>query len=633
MKTDKTTIYDLFQTQRRYVVPLFQRGYVWNRERQWEPLWDDVVSQAAETVRHRTGHAKALQKHFLGAVVLNLTFTALKRVPVVEIIDGQQRLTTLQVLLAALRDETGHIHNEFMRADLHRLTRNQGPFYSEEERFKVWPTSAIQEHVQRVMELGSRDDVAAHYAQFHVYKYGAWRPPRPALVEAYLFFADRVRQFLDDDPEELPFELLDLTVEQRAEVLVEALIKNIQLVTIELEQEDDAQVIFETLNARGEPLTPSDLVRNFVFLTATRENLDVEALYDSLWKDFEEGPPHPPFWKVEERQGRLKRSRLDLFLFHYVWLRRREELKIGHLYQGFRDWWDSEPDRDIATELSELRRYSAVYRQLLAPDGKSRLDDFARRLRAIDTSTVYPVVLWAANAYGLASPQFGRVLKQIESFLIRRAVCGYNQKAYNRIFLELLKDLEKNGRDDPSLVERFLASSKADSAVWPSDDEFRGALIGSPLYRSFRPGPTLMLLQALEQALQHEYSEDITINSPLSVEHVLPQGGDLATWPLEVHPGEDVFDANARRTRLIHSLGNLTLVTQPLNSSVSNGPFVVYGEPKQGKRYEITSKSRLAMNFYFTDVPAWDEAAIERRSRSLADVAVRVWPGPGALWP
>ncbi len=627
-KTDKTTVYDLFQMQRRYVVPLFQRGYVWTQERQWEPLWADLVAQAAETVRHRRDITKSLHKHFLGAVVLNLTLTMLRRVPVVEIIDGQQRLTTLQVLLAAVRNETTHIDNAFMRADLVRLTSNQGPFSAANEKFKVWPTSAMQEHVARLIETGSTKEIEAYYAAHHIFRYGKWRPARPPIVEAYLYFSAQVRALLDDDPEELPYDLLDSTSSERAEALVEALLHHIQLVTIELEQEDDAQVIFETLNARGEPLTPSDLVRNFVFLTATRQDLDVTRLYTELWEDFEEGPVKPPFWKVEERQGRLKRSRLDLFLFHYVTFLRKEELKIGYLYQGFRDWWDAESDRNIEQELRELRRHSLVYQQLLSPVGKSRLAEFGRRIRAIDTSTANPVVLLLADLYGSESPQLDTSLTQLESYLIRRSVCGYNQKAYNKIFLDLLKGLDAHGRSNSNYLQEFLSTSKADSVLWPSNEEFRDALIRTPVYRNLRSRGALMLLEAIEDQLQHVYSEDITINSPLSVEHIMPQTGDASHWPVTVESDESDSDAAIRRDRIIHTLGNLTLLTQPLNSSVSNGPFTVPDHPNAGKRYSITYSSRLSLNRYFDSIDHWDEAAITRRGAALADRALKIWPGP-----
>jgi hypothetical protein len=619
MKTDKSTVFDLFQTHRRYVVPLFQRGYVWTRDLQWQPLWEDIVAQAADLARSRaapTGHAT---KHFLGALVLNLAHHALKEVPIVEIIDGQQRLTTLQVLLAALRDETASIDNPFLKADLVRLTGNKEPLVSPDERFKVWPTSALQKDMKAVMGLGSLAAIEEAYKVHHVFKYGKWRPPRPGIVEAYSFFVHSIRRFLDDDRSELPLDLVALPAAERAEVLVEALIRDIQLVTIALEAEDDAQVIFETLNARGEPLTPADLVRNFLFLTATRQGLDVARLYEDSWP-FGADQASTLFWSFEERQGRLKRSRLDQFFFHYVTFRTGRELKIGHLYQAFRDWWESASERSVEHELQEISEYSDIYCALVIPDPQTGFGKFARSLRALDTTTVYPLVLWLAGQTGLESAVLSGMLEDLESYLIRRAVCGYDQKAYNRFFLEVLDRMRAKGEPPaPQHLRQILAASQAETVVWPSDEEFRRHLIRDPIYRTLGPRRTMLLLEALDEASRASYAEDIQITSPLTVEHVLPQGATEPYWPLAVGSGETPDAAWARRLETSHRLGNLTLLTQPLNSAVSNGPY-------EAKRKEIVKQSLLPMNVYFQSVDHWDEAAIETRGAALAETALRVWP-------
>ena len=562
MKTDKQTVFELFQPHRRYVVPIFQRGYVWKREQQWEPLWDDIVAQAAELARSRSSPGLKTHKHFLGALVLNQTQAALRRVPVVEVIDGQQRLTTLQIMLAAIKNETRSLANQFIQADLDRLNKNQEPLADEGERYKVWPTSGLQIHLRKVMETSSLEELEDRYREAHEYKYGKWRPPRSPLVEAYVFFSSTIRAYLDDDPEELPLDLLSLSQQERAEVLVEALIRNVQLVTIELEAEDDAQVIFETLNARGEPLTPSDLVRNFVFLAATREGRDVSDLYAKRWRHFEEDPPDQPFWKQEERQGRLKRSRMDLFLFHYVTFRTAEELKIGHLYQAFRDWWDDAP-RVIEDELDELGHYGGIYAHLLAPDLSQRLGRFAYRLRVLDTTTVYPVILSLAGRLGPKSGEFLGMLDDFESYLLRRAVCGYNQKAYNRLFLVMLTRL-RDSKIPPTrdAVHRLLADSTAESAIWPDDEEFRRHLVSDPTYKSLGPRRTQMVLEALEFQMKGKFAEQLVIEGPLTVEHVLPQGANFADWPLEVKRNESELEALARRATLT-----------PLRARVNNGLF------------------------------------------------------------
>lgn len=187
MRTDKATIFDLFENRRRYIVPLFQRGYVWTRDDQWEPLWDDLVAQAAEVVRHESHPSSKLHKHFLGALVLNQTQTALARVPIVEIIDGQQRLTTLQILLAAIRDGVGTHLDSFVKESLQRLTANGGALTDPDEKFKVWPTSQIQNHVKQVMELGSEAAVEEFYGRFHRRKGRGWIPTPRAWLRRICF--------------------------------------------------------------------------------------------------------------------------------------------------------------------------------------------------------------------------------------------------------------------------------------------------------------------------------------------------------------------------------------------------------------------------------------------------------------
>ena len=390
------------------------------------------------------------------------------------------------------------------------------------------------------------------------------------------------------------------------------------MVTIELDQEDDPQIIFETLNARGEPLTPSDLVRNFVFLTATREGADVAGLYDRYWRAFDEPVDHP-FWKQVERQGRLKRSRLDLFFFHYVTFRTGDEIKEGHLYQAFREWWDSQSSRAVTDELASLVRYAKIYRALLDPDTSSRFGRFAHRLRVLDTTVVYPTILWAAGELGVESSELHGMMEDIESYFIRRAVCGYGSKSYSRLFLEWFSKLRQS-QTAPSraALRSMLTSSQADSAVWPADDEFRRHLVADPLYLTLKPRRTQMLLEALNHALRPKHSEDIEIKSALTVEHVLPQGADALNWPFSEPSGGETIDV---RWRLTHSLGNLTLLTQPLNSSVSNGPFVA-------KRPAITTQSLLTLNSYFQGQSEWNEATILERGSVLAAAATQLWPRP-----
>jgi len=643
MKTDKITVFDLFERQRRYLVPIFQRGYVWTKEGQWEPLWEDIADQAKLVQLHKGSSRNTIRKHFLGAIVLSQVPTVIRQMPASEIVDGQQRLLTLQVFLAAPRDAVVDLGDDYLKMQLGRLTSNPAPFYHEDEQFKVWPTNAYHDDLRTAMSAGTPDALSAKYPQRR--RYGKLTPPRPALVDAYLYFHERIMSFLnsEDEDRETPADqqVTQEALKERSNLLFEAVMRYVQLVEIQLDVEDDPQVIFETLNYRGVPLEPSDLIRNFIFLYAARQNKDVNALYNQWWKDYDEVSGTTKFWKEKERQGRFFRSRLDLFFFHYLTYRIGREIKMGHIYQEFKDWWGDSGERSVETELEAAQRSSMVFRSLLDSDDSQRLGVLAQRLRILDTTTVYPFILWLCEHQDkIAQTEFDGILADIESYIVRRAICGLTPKNYNRIFLALLTKLSKEGLPDRASLRRELLSLEGDSAIWPNNDTFFRSLIGEPLYNSIGPRRVRLVLTALELANRTPKQESIPlpIGNSLTIEHIMPRGFKPEEWPYPEHEIVELkkLESNQeeleskrrelelRRWALLHSLGNLTLLTQPLNSEVSNGPFNL-------KRPEITKQSLLVLNSYFqrfSDDAVWNEKEIVERGFHLAAQAVEVWQYP-----
>ena len=431
----------------------------------------------------------------------------------------------------------------------------------------------------------------------------------------------------------------ELSVE-RAELLLETVTDHFQLVEIRLEAEDDPQVIFETLNARGVALQPSDLIRNFVFLYATRHSEDAVKLYDAHWKMFDESPAiyskseTGRFWKDKERQGRLtNRSRLDLFMFHYLTMLTGSDLKIDHVFPEFRDWWlATEQPRPTAAALADLQASAAIYRSLIAPAFKTRLDIFAYRLKTLDTTTLYPLVLFIAHNWNvIGNDQCEKMLVDLESYLVRRAVCRKTPKNYNRIFLQLLNRLRAVPAGEMRAVLRDeMLGLEGDSGVWPDDETFRAAFINDPMYETLRISRTRMILEGLELASHTAKQEFVPLAnplvSPLTIEHIMPQSPKPENWPpiAPLPDGSPDTQAQYRRRTLLHSIGNLTLLTQPLNSETSNGPFSV-------KRGQIALQSRLSLNSYFqrmSDSNVWDEDAILARAENLFSTARAVWPHP-----
>ncbi len=680
MQPGKTSITLLFNAPTQYVIPVFQRGYVWTIEKQVAPLWTDLSDRADDLIKRQevqnTPAAHLLgtpRKHFLGSLVLTPVVNSFGRVGAYEVIDGQQRTTTLHLLLVAFRDVANRLGNADL-LQLGHLTKNSGSYKDASDHYKVWPTQAGRDEITFLNNAGSSEAVCKRYP----IKIGKVRQERPLLVQTYLYLYHATLAYLRgvnlDDPisdetdttysehlihlirhDELIIEIASEKelLAERAETLFMALQDHVQIMTLTLEAEDDPQVIFETLNARGEPLLASDLVRNFLFLEATRKGMAVGELYDKYWHDFDEQKDafqkvtSNRYWRERERQGRITNPRIDLFFFHYTILRRVAETKVGHVFQNYKDWWQRQT-RDLESELAHIQKVSGWFKEFISPVGDSRIAEFARLIKALDVSTLIPVYLALRDIYEEDSPELIQAITDLESYVVRRAVCGYTTKNYNRIFMRLLEILheeqstvktkienpEQNNRPTAAqLLRTYLQKLGGQSQAWPSDQEFRDAWLSRPVYKEMRVGKVCALLKSIELGSHDNKQELLALTEALTVEHILPQA-----WESSGHyPIPDMTDSQRiERNRVLHTFGNLTLLTKALNSSVSNGPFqsivdATSGEIiNEGKRIGIATQSRLKMNAYFQTLTqsAWDEATILTRAGKLFNQALQNWSRP-----
>jgi len=618
MKPYSRSIFDLFDGKCRYEVPLFQRQYVWNLEDHWEPLWEDIERKFVQRL-----NGAVSTPHFLGAMVLDQRRVYGNAVPVQLVIDGQQRLTTFQIFLSAFRDVCGAEGQQAYAEECARYLQNTGIMENEKvEKYKLWPTNLDRKQFTDVVDSASKEELNKRHPIVRR-KYQRNDDPRPKMIECYIFFYEQLTAFMKSE-EHLQ------TLAERVATMHEALRGALQVVTVELEGDDDPQVIFETLNARGEPLLPSDLLRNFIFLRAAQMHESQEDLYAEFWLPFDD-----EFWRVLEKQGRLLRPRSDIFLQHYLTLHRRQEILISHLYNEYKDWIkSSNPFPTVKAELENLSKYRTCFRELIQPDPYTPIGRFSAFLRIFDLSTVYPLVLGMMGS-GIADEELAGMLEDLESYIFRRAVCDLGSKNYNRLFLTVLAKLAKSQFNRQNL-RAALVEQKGDSVVWPDDARFKQAWLSNPAYNSVGPGRVQYALREIERRLHQPRAERIEILSALTVEHVLPNewieqwpfpnGNRGVTWLEQFDKSRSTEDveATAKRNRAKHTFGNLTLLTQPLNSSVSNSAFLI-------KKPEILKNSALALNRYFQDKDSWDEAAITTRGDELFTHAFAKWPYPAVL--
>jgi hypothetical protein len=606
VNSETVTPQNLFDKPVRYVVPLFQRPYVWEKEKQWKPLWDDIsrtaeafdalVAAGAKTENAR----KEVAKHFLGAVVVQSVTGSSKYIPERFVIDGQQRLTTLQLIIATARTIVEAEGMAQAGAILDGLVRNEAKYHSvADDEFKVWPTNFDRPMYRELMAL--EGDV----------NYKGLSQPTTRLAEAHQFFAGRIADWVasEGDP---------VKRERMLDSLVTTLRDLLEIVEITLQESENSQVIFETLNDRGTPLQASDLVKNFLFQEIEASGGNSETLYGTYWLAFDTEP-----WRRKMSQGRLYRPRVDVFLQHWLVLRTKKDVTATDIFATFRTHAQRQEDEAPAV-LADLSRAGETWDGFDHQEPHSRVGTFVYRQRVMQADSLGPVLLWL---FDFASPtpanQLTIALDALESWLVRRMLCRLTTKDYNSLYVELLTQLaETDSSDRGTAIQAFLLGQTADSREWPTDVVVTQSLTNLPLYRLLTRARLRMVLEGIEDHLRGTKSEEPVVRGKLTIEHVMPQGWH-GHWPLpaSAEEGEGAEKAAAKREVMIHTIGNLTLLTQSLNSGISNSPW-------DDKRKAIEKYGVLRLSAPLKAAEKWDEASITVRSEELADVVCRVWGRP-----
>jgi hypothetical protein len=440
------------------------------------------------------------------------------------------------------------------------------------------------------------------------------------IAKAYLYFYQAIADWLGGSGDE--------TFARRLSALYETLTHQLNLVVIDLDAQDDAQVIFETLNALGTPLLPADLVKNYLFHSARLEEQDTQELYTRFWEAFD---TDQVFWRRETTRGRLKRPQIDAFLQDYLTLMTGQDITVSHLFATFRDYAEQRPDLKAAGHLEQFHAYAGVYKKFEEYDDDTQEGVFFKRLDVMNNTTVVPLLLevFRQHAGPVGRPEILAVIRDLESFFVRRMVCGMTTQSYARFFAEVISKLHKEGAFAAAAIRRLLLEQTAEASRWPDDAKFRGEWVMVPMYKKFSQSRVRMILQALDDAMRDRRAETIRVTGTLSIEHLLPQQWQQH-WPLptsrEIDEEVEALteeEAADWRNELLHTVGNLTLLTEKLNSSISNGPW-------PAKKASILRHSALHLNRRLHDIEAWGEQQIEDRSAELFTIATRVWPYPSS---
>ena len=652
MRTEEISVSGLFETNVQYQIPLFQRHYVWNELHQWEPLWYDIFQLNQPQTQEK------LSEHFTGAIVIQHQKTLPGNVPKYDIIDGQQRLTTFQIILCAIRDtceENGHTK---IASEVCRYIQNQGELLIEDEQYKLIPTRRDRDSFISLID-------------------GRVDKSRGRIHAAYSYFEDQIRRYVNRD-------------EEKTHTLFRSILSQFGFVQILIDDGDRPEKIFESLNARGKKLFEFDLLKNNLFLRAGE---DRDRLYKKYWAHFED-----EYWDPEVKK--VGTSCEDFFQ-HFLMAKLGQEKVIPQFFTYERDYLEKlkSEDATIEDEFSELKRYSKVYREMVDCEDDSIIGQRMKFYQTFNLTTLHPFILFVICEVGFSGHQLRRVFDILESYTIRRMLCCRGKggtKRFNIFFSQLIKRLQGNFSLDEFIEQ--LSEQTSDAQRYPADSEIRTALHTrfDPNLLPFPDDATIVfpddrlvraalegfwtktagqikqkliryILYRIELMKQDrdKFTETLSFEDKLTtLEHIMPNAWQ-ETWDLPVAAGivrydtntrrvfinrdvqselmfyaelftnssnsepsrasltdksyEDVYNLAVARDDLLHSIGNLTLVTRELNGRLGNRTF-------SEKKKALSEHSILKLNNEICQKETWDVNEIHERAEKLIEDACEIWP-------
>ena len=558
MKATEAKFLDFLKKSPQFVIPIYQRTYSWT-ERECRQLWDDIV---------RTGRNDAVSAHFVGSIVYieKGLYQVSSQSPLL-VIDGQQRLTTVTLILEALARQLGDSEPvDGFSAKKLRSYYLLNPLEEGERGFKLLLTQTDKASLLALVQQKAQ-------------------PTDQSLrvTESFAFFEEQVKTLGADLP-----------------ALCCGLAKLVVVDIALSRDQDNPQLIFESMNSTGRELSQADLIRNFILMGL--EPAHQTRLYEDHWRPMEVG-------FGQEGYG----SHFDRFMRHYLTLKTGKIPNVRAVYEAFKSHART-PDiaaTGVDALVADIHAFAGYYCAMaLGRRGDKKLADAFRDLRELKVDVAYPFLLELYDDFAngrLESTDFEAAVRLVEAYVFRRAVCAIPTNSLNKTFATFGRALQK---------DRYLESVQAHLLTLPSyrrfpgDGEFKREIVVRDLYNFPRRSYWL-------RRLENDGRKERVPVDEYTIEHILPQNENLsAKWRDELGP-----EWQRVQETWLHTLGNLTLTGY--NAEYSDRPFSEKRDMKGGFR-----ESPLKLNEGLRSLDKWDEAAIKNRAERLATVAAGVWTVP-----
>ena len=563
MKATEAKLLEFMKKSPQFVIPIYQRTYSWT-ERECRQLWDDII---------RTGENEEINAHFVGSIVYieKGLYSITSQSPLL-VIDGQQRLTTLSLLIAALANKLDQLpqgKQELIEGFSPRKLRNY---------YLVNPEEEGDRHFKLILSNTDRESLIAVVSGNEMPKNHSIR-----IMKNYERFQEWIEGYASN-----------------LEVLCKGIAKLIVVDIALSRDQDNPQLIFESMNSTGKELTQADLIRNYILM-----GLEIKkqtSLYENYWRPME----------MDFGQEAYS-SDFDSFMRHYLTVKTGRIPRISEVYDAFKEYSMTMKSKgiDIGNIVEDIRRFSRFYCAMtLNQENDKELRVAFNDLKELKVDVAYPMLLEVYDDYQsglLTKEDFVNVIRLVEAYVFRRNICSIPTNSLNKTFATFVKTVDRTN---------YLESVKAQFILLPSyrrfpnDIEFVKELKTRDLYNIPRRSYWLRRLENFNRKERVEVDQ-------YTIEHIMPQNPNLSEeWKQELGP-----EWKRIHETWLHTLGNLTLTGY--NSEYSDRSFVEKRDMENGFK-----DSPIKMNQTLRNIDVWNEGAITERAKALSDIAVKVWESP-----
>ena len=557
MDVEKGSIYKLLNGQNQYIVPVYQRKYSWRKEEQCARLWRDIVAMEQNK-----------KLHFVGSIVSVAEKVSLMGVHKSLIIDGQQRMTTLSLLMIALRDYL--LDNNLPDKITNESLKNIG--HSGDDAYKMLLT---EEDRDVMIDLIERRPISAQNQESRIY-------------QNFLYFKERVLSG-------------ELTPDQIYESISRL---TIVAIVLDRDQGDDPQLIFESLNSTGLDLSKSDLIRNYILMGLNQAEQD--KIYNNYWSPFEK--------QFEDKEDNERSDRMDRFFRDYLVMKKGTFIKFDVIYEAFKELVSQKAEFDTVEELAEdIRTYGDLYTNIISeqkqlPAEQAILQPIWAEIRSLRMEVAYPFLMRVYSDYikgRITIEELAEIAQLTISYVVRRAVCEIPTNSLQKTFATMKNNINYDDYfNSIKAAFYFLDSYKG----FPDDGKFYSELVTRNMY-------TMRICKYILTKLENFQNKEPIQSANYTIEHILPQNKNMRPkWQAAL--GENYAEIQAK---YVDTLGNLTLTRY--NSEMSDHSF-------DDKKKVYKESAMHTLNKYVTEQDTWNEEHILNRVGILAKEACKIWPFP-----